>query len=446
MMKKMRHSKYFLVSIVFAALSISCETEFSNPNSVSEDLVYTTREGVIAAAVGLQQIYSTTGVRWIIETPAVTAREVGITTTFQNMIELEDGGSGLPNENANVEGLWFTMARVIKTAEQIEVNIDGVDLSAGTISGLTAHAKFFKALAIGTLAQNYENVILTSGSDGDATFVPRLEGFARAIELLSEASAALSTPPSQEFIDEITQGHYDLPSAINAISARYHLFAGNYAQAITAARSVDVSKKSEFTYTANATNPIWARANSTAPNFKARAQFGLPASLALDDADGRIAFYLDPNQDLGEVSNPNGYQVVALTGFFTTSSGPIPIYLPDEMHLIIAEASARSGNVSEAISALNQVLTDTDDLFGVNAGLPAYNGGTSQGDVLDEIYKNRRAELYLTGMSLEDSRRFNRPAPSGSSQIFTEERNRNFYPYPSSERQNNPNTPNDPPI
>ena len=92
------------------------------------------------------------------------------------------------------------------------------------------------------------------------------------------------------------------------------------------------------------------------------------------------------------------------------------------------------------------MLTDTDDPFLINANLAPYAGDSTVDALLDEVYKNRRAELFLTGLSLEDSRRFNRPTPSGTSMNFGEERNRNFYPYPDTERNSNPNTPNDPNI
>jgi hypothetical protein len=49
-------------------------------------------------------------------------------------------------------------------------------------------------------------------------------------------------------------------------------------------------------------------------------------------------------------------------------------------------------------------------------------------------------ELYMSGMKLEDSRRFGRPGPGQAGA----ERTRNFYPYPQQERDGNPNTPTDP--
>ena len=48
--------------------------------------------------------------------------------------------------------------------------------------------------------------------------------------------------------------------------------------------------------------------------------------------------------------------------------------------------------------------------------------------------------MYLFGLKIEDSRRFNRPA-AGTPNA---ERSRNFYPYPQQERDGNPNTPDNP--
>ncbi|TAI49286.1 RagB/SusD family nutrient uptake outer membrane protein [Flagellimonas allohymeniacidonis] len=438
--------KYILISVSVITAFVSCETNFEDPNSATEDQVFSSREGIFAAAVGLQQLYSTTGVRWIVETPAITTREGGITTTFQNMIELEDGGTSLPNFNSNVQGLWSTMLRIIKNAESIEEGVDNIELDAGTRSGLIAHAKLFKALAIGSLSQNYEQVIVATSNDNDATFVSRNEGFQTAITLLTEAAAQLaSTAPSTEFVNGITLGNIDLGNTIAAMTARYNLFAGNYDAAIAAANSVDLTSTSIFAYDTQNQNPIWARIiQNDAPNFKPRDNFGLPAEFVFDAADGRLAFYLIPLDE----TNQNGLPIEDVSGFFNEITEPIPVYLPDEMNLIIAEANLRLGtpNLGAATAALDEVLTDTDDPFEVNANVAAYSGPNTVNDLLNEVYRNRRAELFLTGMSLEDSRRFGRPEPSGAAMNFTEERNRNFYPYPDLERNSNPNTPADPSI
>ena len=331
--------KFFIICISLALGVTSCETDFDNPNAATEDQTFNSREGIFAAAVGLQQLYSTTGLRWIVETPAITTREGGITTTFQNMIELEDGGTSLPNFNSNVQGLWSTMLRVIKIAEDIEASASDIELEAGTQSGLIAHAKLFKAMAIGSLAQNYEQVIVQTSNDNDAVFVSRTEGFQTAITLLSEAAAQLSAnAASSEFINGITLGNIDLSNTIAAMSARYNLFAGNYDAAISAANSVDLSSTSVFAYDSQNQNPIWARViQNDAPNFKPRDNFGLPAEFAIDAADGRLGFYLVALDE----TNQNGLPIEDIAGFFDEISESIPVYLPDEMNLIIAEANLR---------------------------------------------------------------------------------------------------------
>ena len=74
------------------------------------------------------------------------------------------------------------------------------------------------------------------------------------------------------------------------------------------------------------------------------------------------------------------------------------------------------------------------DPYGVGAALPPLVGLT-QAQILDQIYKHRSIELYMSGLKLEDMRRFARP---------NSERKRNLMPYPFIERDNNPNTPPDP--
>jgi hypothetical protein len=136
--------------------------------------------------------------------------------------------------------------------------------------------------------------------------------------------------------------------------------------------------------------------------------------------------------DLGTTTNGSG--------FFRDDATAIPIYLPGEMLLIQAEGNARANNLPNAVSFLNQVLTKTTDAFSLGANQPAYSGGNTQAAILQEIYRNRCMELYMSGMKLEDSRRFGRPGPGQAGA----ERTRNFYPYPQQERDGNPNTPTDP--
>lgn len=79
--------------------------------------------------------------------------------------------------------------------------------------------------------------------------------------------------------------------------------------------------------------------------------------------------------------------------------------------------------------------TAATDPFGVGASLPALTGPYTQQELLDLIYKHRCIELFMSGLKLEDMRRFGRP---------TSEMKRSFMPYPFQERDNNTNTPANP--
>lgn len=440
-------SKIILLIAIMLLSTVSCNTEFENPNSPTNQQILNSRDGLLSLAVGIRQLYSTSGLRFIIETPAITTREGGITTTFLNMIELEDGGTSIPNFNTNTQGLWVTLTRLIGMTEDLSEGADGVDIQAGTVSGLKAYANLFKALSIGHLSLSYEQVILATSPNNDAVFVPRQQGLEEAIRLLEEAQSLLSaTPPSDEFNSIVLGGNIDLNNTISLFLARFNLYAGNFQEAIANANAVSESSVSFFNYDNLNPNPIWARViQNNVPNFKPQDNFGLPEAIfTFDPSDGRFAFYTSPSNE----TNPNGFEIDNLEGFFQTQSTPIPIYIPDEAKLIIAEAELRktSPDINASIMALNEVLTDNDDPLGINANVAPYSGSQTVQDVLLEIYKNRRAELFLTGNSLEDSRRFGRPQPNTAPRTFTDERNRNFYPYANTERNNNPNTPPDPAI
>ncbi|KAA6430822.1 RagB/SusD family nutrient uptake outer membrane protein [Rufibacter glacialis] len=416
-----------------------CELDLANPNAASDLEVLTSREGIIAYSVGLRQFYSTAGVEAAYLYPGVTGRELKGIATFTNILELEAGGSALPSFNGNILNLWSRMQRTMSMSEQIIENAPTIStLTGGTLSGIMAQAHLFKAMALGTLATSFEQANTETSSTEKVTFKPRTEVLAAAISHLNAGIALLdATPVSPEFTTLVAGSSFDLKNTLYAYNARYNLFAGNHAAAISNANLVDLTKRSEYVYSTLSPNPIY-NTIFILSYFKPRDRFGLPAEL-FEAGDARYNFYLTTPDAV-----VNGDPVKTLRGFFNTQTTPIPVYLPDEMKLIKAEATLRSnGSLTEALALINQVRTQTTgDPFGVHAALPAYSGAVTREALLLEVYKQRSAELYLTGMKWEDSRRFNRPGPPAS----TAERNRNFYPYPDQERLNNPNTPPDPAI
>jgi len=409
--------------------SCKTDTEYLNPSSASEKQVTADLNGLIALANGLQYRYSVSRlspVYAMTTANGLTTKELKVlnagNTDEQN---LQDGNASVLNSNSIITNLWAQLNVIKGNSDLILNSLDKVG-EPGTRSGLQAYASVYKALAIGITSQFWENVSTETVSQ--SKFVSRADGLKEAIRLLEAASTSVTTNPiSVNFNSRIVAG-IDIPNTLNALIARYALMAGDYDKALAAANKVDLTKKSQLNFDDLTRNPIWDVAFGNVNVYQPLdLNMGLPPTLKPADGDKRIDFYFLSRSLVG-----NTYKG---KGFFKSNSDPIPMYLPSEMTLIKAEASARKNDLATAEKELNTILTKTTDAWGIGAGLSAYSGAKTQVDLLTEIYRNRRIELFMSGMSMEDSRRFGRPVT---------ERTRTFYPYPQTERDNNPNTPADP--
>ncbi len=419
----------------------SCEKEYTNPNAATKDAVINSVDGLLGLVVGIKKEYSVgaTGALYnIISANGLTTKELFVINTGNGeLASLEAGGSTLNNTNAFVTNIW-TSSNLVKSYAQLLIDNADIAEDEGTFTGILVYGHFFKALAIGTMAQFWEQVPteVTDGADflggKFATFKSRTEALQEAVKLLEDAAGALAKAPISAAFNAKVGTDINITNAIQALLARYYTMLGNSSKALEAANKVDLASKSFFKYDAISQNPVFRTSLVNNNTYNGLNNFGLTGALAPNPADGRIAFFLGANPATN----------VKVQGFFKSDTDPIPVYQPGEITLIKAEAYARQNQIPQAIEELNKVLTKTNDVFGVNANLPAYSGEQTQAAVLQEIYRNRCIELYMSGLKLEDSRRFGRPGPNDANP----ERNRNFYPYPLRERTNNPNTPADPAI
>lgn len=423
----------------------SCDQEYLNPSAASETQVTTDINGLITLCNGLQYRYSSTraGVLYTaITASGLSTKELTVLNAGNGDEEqLRIGGASITPNNGILRNLWAQNQLVKANADLILKSVATVSGDAGTKSGITAYASIFRALALGTIAQFWEKLPVTTGDN--AVFVTREEALKEAIRTLETAATTLTaTPVSSTFTTRIVAG-MDLANTIQALIARYSLMVGDNAKALAAANKVDLAKKSSFNFDDATQNPLFfntfGNRNVTEP---INATLGLPEALRPIAADKRLAFYL---------SNPAGVASggvnLGRASFFTANSAAIPVYLPGEIQLIRAEASARTNDLVGATTALNAVLTKTTDAWGIGAGLPAYSGANTADALLTEIYRQRCIELFLSGLKLEDSRRFNRLAPVAGNAASQVERTRTFYPYPLIEKDNNrANTPTDPAI
>jgi starch-binding outer membrane protein, SusD/RagB family len=451
----MKHNIFYFIIFITIGFS-SCKLDYPNPNNANEEEILNTREGLITASIGIKQLYATDVLGQLYTVTGCTGREIKGTSNFIPVQELESGGNVLSNNNLNIITLWSNCYRLIATADNIITNAPVVLANdERTKIGVVASAKLFKAMSYWALLSGFENLPLKPNKNSaTVTFNTRTEVIDEGLALLNDAFNSINTSasgvdPSAEFTSRVLGNSFNLKNVIQIYRARYYLLSGNYNQSFLAANSVPLSSENFFTYDGSFTiNPLFTQF-ITIGNFTPRNAFGLPQSLIEID-DQRLSFYLS---DSTRINGFNQFEILRSTkGFATTGNAIIPVYLPDEVRLIRAECIVRGGfqSLTNAVAEINAVRRQTSgDVFGVYAGLPAYAGTVNTASLLEEIYKQRCVELFLSGNRLMDNRRFGRTGPASGTIgaiPLSIERSRNYYPYPSQERQNNPNTPVDPGI
>jgi hypothetical protein len=429
MKNNIKHS-IIIAALIGAAITPGCKKDFTDPNRASEDQVFSSPRGLTGVAVGLQRVYTlgrASNLYNSVTINGLTTNELIVVNTGNTAeVQLAAGGNAVDGNHSMLTTFWTNLNKVIYDADNVIAGAKELS-DKNYASGLIAYASIFKALSIGNLSEYWEKV--PAGIGTNVTFIDRMDGYKKAVAVIDEALATITANTiSATFISNVPAG-IDITNTLYALKARYSLFAGLYPQALAAANTVNLTIKSTFNFDAQSLNPLFEISTSTNNVVQPiDSTLGLLPPLQPALNDGRIPFYTSINATISPRYRINGFGAAATTAF--------PVYLPGEMTLIKAEVYARQPDLVNGLLELNKVVTKTNDPFGVNAAQPQVVV-TTQAALLDQIYKHRSIELFMSGLKLEDMRRFGRP---------TSERKRNLMPYPLRERDNNPNTPADPPF
>jgi hypothetical protein len=411
-----------LATILPLAALAACSLDVTNPNAAPEATVLTTAAGLRTLGVGLQGRLgnfigpSTTLTGVVAGELGNTDASLSTTREFQRYPVASANSAAIDPTNPDLLNFWSTGFQVVKTANDILGNVDAVGLVAGTKSGLSALAKTSKAFAYGQMIEAWPQLPLDLAKTPPG-YNPRAEVLAQVLALLASARTDLATPVSTEFTTGVLQSTIDLPNTIRAFQARYSLAAGSYDNALAFANEVPASATSRYAYSTVDPNPIWASAIGNG-YFGAISTFRTDA----EAGDTRVNRYTQATQ---VTPTPFGGANLFPLAVYRLSSDPYPLFSQDELSLIRAEAYARTNRLPEAIAQINVVRA--------NAGLGAQTAVTlpTQAAVLDEIYRQRRYSLFLTGTRWADERRFGRIAEARTT----------WLPYPAQETVANPNPP-----
>lgn len=427
---KLMHQITLVVIIVSA---ISCKKNFTDPSRGPEDKVFNSVSGLTGVNVGLQRVYSLgrgSSLYNHITANGLVTRELFLLNPG-NLPEaqLSMGGQAVDGTNTILAGLWTTSNKITYEAENV-IQAAGALADKNIASGLIGYATIFKALSLGALSAYWEKIPETNGNN--VNFISRNDGYVKAVAAIDNALSLITANPASTTITANLPAGIDIVNTLQALKARYSLYTGNYAQALTAANAVDLTKRSVMSFEAANPNPVYDVAGSNFNVYQPRdSTMGLPAGLQPDLSDKRVPFYI-------ALSGSPASRFL-MKGFSGSSTTAYPVYLPGEMTLIKAESYVRQAqpDLTNALNELNKIITKkaAGDPFGLGADLPPLTGPLTQVQLLDQIYRNRCIEMYMSGLKLEDMRRFTRP---------NTERTRNLMPYPFRERDNNLNTPVDP--
>jgi len=423
------------IGILLLASLSSCKKDYTDPSGPSSSQALSSPNALTDVAVGLQNWY--TAGRGGLVYNTITAD--GILTNQLYVVnagntdeaQLNNGGGAVQSTNGILTGMWSVANKIVYDANHVLGQTPKIVTDKNYASGLIAYTSVFKALAIGDMATFWDHVptgIADTLGVSNVSFEASAQGYADALAVINNALATIGANPVSSTFLTNTPNSIDITNTLYALKARYSLFAGNYADALAAAQQVNRAVKSTFGYNTVVTNPVFTLATSTNNIYQpVDSTMGLPVGLQPDAGDKREPFYISIS------ANPR-YRI---NGFFNATNAPIPVYLPGEMLLIMAECYTRQGDLVNGANWLDSVVLKqpSKDPFGVGAGLSTPVTYTDQNDLLNQIYKHRCIELFMGGLRLADERRFGRPVT---------ERHRTFFPYPFVERNGNTNTPPDP--
>ena len=329
------------------------------------------------------------------------------------------------NQAINILSFWRNS---FTTLHQVNFLVETYEASENKESALMKKvggvSYYFRAFIYYRLASHYGNVpILRKRSKEVVPISPEAEVWTFIEEDLGKAIRLLSKADSKWYVSS---------DAANALAARVALFqnkmtdAANYAEAVLANSSFSLAS------TAMDFSKNWVAGNSSPEIIFAyvnnsRASSPLNFTLYVNDTDGSWNYapsdwcynslFADDNtlsrkgdvrlkatftsQDANRVIKyPNGTYQLAETSDYTCT--PVVISRISEMYLIKAEAEAMGGNLSGGKSTLeNFVRTYRDPSFTSKAN--------SAQDFQDEVWLQRRMELWGEGFSLFDILRLKKP-------------------------------------
>jgi len=390
------------VALLVLLVGGACDLDLQNPNAPTEDEVLGSASGMIAVAVGMQGQFAGMVEDYVLTSSLITdewGTPIRALVSYQSLLT----GENFDPAFGVVEAPWAGGYRVIKSANTLLAGAPAV-LEGGLETGVVALAKLMKAMALGTLIMQYEEAPIDVSVLGPVP-QPRALVLDTILALLESARADLQGVTNTElsvFNSRVLGTGFQLRSTVHAMLARYYLMDGQFQNAVNAADSVNLGTLSVLKYISPNQNPIYGLAIGL--------QYVAPLRsfvTAAEAGDGRPAYWADTAAANSFTGNPDS--VLQPLRKYAGQFDDYPVYLPDEVKLIKAEAFTQLSTLDSAAFYVNAVRTQASSPVDEPiANLPALDPATqldTPAKLLAEIARQRRYELYMQGLRWEDTRR-----------------------------------------
>ena len=435
-MRMMKHR-----AVAVAALSVvtlgACTLDIQNPNQPTQEQVTTSPDGVIALATGLQGRFAQSYGNFAYMAGLVTDEFASTSAALISISDAEQGA--VPTGTAIAENVFNSVYRTVRTADDLLAGSVALasQFDAGTRSGIRALAFALKAEALGEALQSYQKIPIKTYNVTAPTYVGRSEALPYVRALLDSAAAEIAaTPPSAFFNASILTPGMSLPNVIQLFRARYARMANDDPTALAAANSVARSGPAALSVltfpspTVNFYANVTGGTNGIAPRRQYRT--------SMQAADQRWQYFVAPSTTLtgrvGALLDP--------WSRYSSPQAPLPVYMPDEALLIKAEALTHQNQLAQAQAVLDSVRTDCTGGRGLDdpkACLAPLGAQLTQQQLLDEIYLQRKYELFGTGLRWEDTRRLGAIIGPVAAPAVPTSGQRCWLPYAVGDRNANPN-------
>lgn len=402
-MKTVAPVRILVACLAFGLLAASgCDLDLENPNAPTEEEVLSQPDGIIALAVGMQDQYASAVDDYIMPSSLGTDEWGTDTRSLLSYRTLFNDPEGLDDSYAVVETPFAATYSVFKSANNLIEHAPNVGLGTGTETGIVVLARLFKAMALGMAIQIFEEIPLDVSQP--TILASREAVLTEVLGLLEQARSELQDVTDDDlaaFRSRVLGSGFDLRNTVDAMLARFYLMAGEYQDAIDAADRVDLTVLSTFTYSSPDVNPI--------RNLSFNLIYVAPLASFPEGAEAgdlRPGYWVDLTAD-PHPGNPADTLLLPLNKY-TNNQDPYPVYLPDEMKLIKAEAYTRLSQFGLAAGLVNEVHTQASSALDEPvAGLPEIPADQldSEAELLAQIAYERRYELYMQGLRWEDTRR-----------------------------------------